>query len=186
MKSGDPMTWPDLKKLSIWLYPDPLLKRGCVCVEDFGPDLTALAARMLALMKEAGGIGLAGPQVGLSLRLFVCNPLAQPDGDMVFVNPTLHDLSGAETKEEGCLSLPGVTVSMRRATSARIRAFTTEGEPIEKTGVDLIARVWQHETDHLDGRLIIDHMSAADEIANRRALRQLRDDERRRRHHRRD
>ncbi len=168
-----PIKLPDLGKLMIVRYPDPILKKVCDPVEVFGPELTALASKMLAMMHAGEGIGLAGPQVGLPLRLFVCNATGEPDDDLAFVNPQFTELTGAAEKEEGCLSFPGVTVTKRRATHAVINAVDTDGKPFQKIGMDLIARVWQHESDHLDGRLISDNMSATDKIANRRALKQL-------------
>lgn len=140
---------------------------------EFGPDLKALAERMLELMHEGKGVGLAAPQVGVLIRLFVCNATGEPGDDLICVNPRLVELDGAEEKEEGCLSIPGVTVTMRRATDAVMEACDTDGNPCRKTGKDLVARIWQHETDHLDGRLITDNVSMTDEIANRRALKQL-------------
>lgn len=167
-----------IDKLGIVYYPDPILKRICTPVREFGNDLGALADKMLALMHEAEGVGLAGPQVGLAIRIFVCNHTGEPGDDMVCVNPQFAELDGAAVKEEGCLSLPSVTVSMRRATRAVIDAFDTSGRPFRKEGVDVQARIWQHEADHLEGRLITDNMSATDEITNRRALKQLEGDAR--------
>ncbi|MFQ5592095.1 MAG: peptide deformylase [Phycisphaerae bacterium] len=166
----------DLSTLRIVRYPDPILKKTCAPVEQFGEELRGLTERMLELMKQGGGIGLAGPQVGLLIRIFVCNATGEPQDDLVCVNPHLSDLCGAGDAEEGCLSIPGVTVTMRRATKATIKACDAEGRSFVRTGLDLVARVWQHEADHLEGRLITDHMSTADEISNRRALKQLRDD----------
>jgi len=144
-------------------------------VGKFNAEIAALAKRMLELMREAKGVGLAAPQVGVGLRLFVCNPTGEPDDDLVCINPCFTDLSGGEEREEGCLSIPGVTVTMRRATQVLMEAFDPDGNPFQATGTELRAIVWQHEVDHLDGRLIIDNMSATDEIANRRALKQLQD-----------
>ena len=104
-----------LDKLHIVKFPDPVLKKRGVDVTEFGPPLRALAERMLELMRQSEGVGLAAPQVGLSLRLFVCNPTGEPEQDLVCVNPTLTGLDGAEDGPEGCLSIPGVTVNMRRA-----------------------------------------------------------------------
>jgi len=109
----------------------------------------------------------------LSLRLFVCNPTGEPSDDLVCINPRFAELSGAEEKPEGCLSIPDVTVSMRRATHAELQAMDPDGRSFAVTGNELLARIWQHEVDHLDGRLIIDNMSETDEIANRKALKQL-------------
>ncbi len=170
------MTLPDPDKLRIVYYPDPILKKVCAPVESFGPDLQAIVEKMLALMHEAEGVGLAAPQVGLAMRFFVCNATGEPSGDLICVNPHFIESTGAAEKEEGCLSLPGVTVTMRRAAGVVMHATNPDGTPFEATGTDVRARIWQHEADHLDGRLITDNMSATDEIANRRALRQLEDD----------
>lgn len=166
---------PPLSKLGIVLYPDPILKKKAEEVMQFGQPLRALADRMFELMREDKGVGLAAPQVGVGWRMFVCNPTGEPADDLICVNPKLVELSGAEEKEEGCLSIPGVTVTMRRAVRAVMQAVDIEGRPFQLAQTDLPARIWQHEIDHLDGRLIIDSMSPADEIANRRALKQLRE-----------
>lgn len=162
-------------KLSIVLYPHPVLKKISTPVTEFGGELKALGARMLALMHEAEGVGLAAPQIGLAIRMFVYNVGKEANEDRICVNPTVAELTGAEEHEEGCLSIPGVKVTMRRATHAVLRAYDTDGVAFELAGEDLQARVWQHEIDHLNGRLIVDHMSAVDEIANRQVIRQLRD-----------
>jgi peptide deformylase len=167
------------RTLRIVRYPDPLLKTPARPIEEFGPKIAELAARMLDLLPTLNGVGLAGPQVGVLLRIFVCNPTGNPDDAMICTNPRLTDLSGSEMREEGCLSIPEVSVHMRRATRAVLHAFDPEGRPFERTGIDLLARIWQHEIDHLDGKLITDHMSTADEIANRKALRKLREEYRR-------
>ncbi len=167
------VTLPNLDTLSIVRYPNPVLKRVAVAVEDVDADLTALASRMIVLMHRAEGVGLAAPQVGVSLRMFVCNPTGEEDGDRVCINPRIVESSGAESADEGCLSLPGVTVTLRRATHVVMQGIDLDGNSFELTGEELCARVWQHETDHLDGHLIIDSMSSTDEITNRRAIKQL-------------
>lgn len=169
------MNLPDLKKLRIVYYPDPVLKRLCPPANAFGPELGALAGRMLELMREAEGVGLAAPQVGIPIRLFVCNSTREPSDDLIAVNPRFIELEEASEQEEGCLSIPGVTVTMRRATRVVMEAFDTRGKPFHTTADDTMARILQHEVDHLNGRLIVDHMSAADEIANRGALKHLRE-----------
>ncbi len=167
------MNLPNLDKLRIVRYPDPILTKVCKPVEEFGPEIKALAARMLVLMREGEGAGLSAPQVGIAIRLFVCNITQEPGNDTVYIHPRLIALIGAEEKEEGCLSIPGVTVTMRRATRAVIEALDGDGKPFQQTGEDLTARVWQHEIDHFEGRLITDNMSTTDEITNRRAVQQL-------------
>ena len=148
----------------------------CAPVETFDAALAAFVDRMLYLMKDANGVGLAAPQIGLAIRVFVCNPTGEPDGDLVCINPRFLKLDGAEETEEGCLSIPEVDVTMRRATFATLEAYDVHGHAFECSSEGLVARVWQHEADHLDGRLITDNMSATDEIANRRALKQLETD----------
>jgi len=165
----------DLDKLCIVCYPDPVLGEHCQAVSEFGPSLEALAARMLDLMRADKGVGLSAPQVGLALRLFVCNHTQNPEDDRVYVNPTLGDLIGSVEADEGCLSLPEVTVPVRRADSVTLTACDTQGKALRATAGDLEARIWQHETDHLDGRLIIDHMPTSAELANRRILKELKE-----------
>lgn len=166
----------DPSRLRIVTYPDPILRKKCVVADRRDQGVKALAERMLELMHEAKGVGLAAPQVGVDIRLFVYNITGEPEDNRTCVNPTLEELNGAAEQEEGCLSIPGAAVNMRRATHAILRAEDLEGAPFELTGDDLLARVWQHELDHLNGRLIVDNMSATDEIANRRALKQLREE----------
>ncbi len=157
----------------IVLYPDPRLRRTCSDVETFDERLAALAGRMLELMKANKGVGLAGPQVGCLRRIFVCNPTGEPQDDQVYINPRLVDLSGSVEAEEGCLSIPEVRVVVRRARRCRMEACDLEGRAVVVEGQDLAARIWQHEIDHLDGRLIIDRMNPADRIANKKQIAQL-------------
>jgi peptide deformylase len=154
-------------------YPDPRLRTRCEPIETFDGELAGLARRMLEIMKKGDGVGLAGPQVGVCRRIFVCNPTGKPEDDQVFVNPELSDLTGSEEGDEGCLSLPEVRVRVRRARRCRMKAFDLNGQPIDRLGEDLVARIWQHETDHLDGGLIIDRMDGTDKIANKKLLAQL-------------
>lgn len=163
----------DIKKLRIVEYPDPVLRKVSVEIDALGPPLEALAQRMLELMREGRGIGLAGPQVGLALRIFVCNTTDDPANDMVCVNPTLADFEGGAEMEEGCLSLPEINVPVRRPEGVTLSALDAHGHPFIRRSNDLWARVWQHETDHLDARLIIDYMSTEAAMSNRRALKQL-------------
>lgn len=164
---------PTLRKLTILHYPHPCLRQVCRPVTEFGDELHALARRMLELMHAGRGVGLAAPQVGLLKRLFVMNITGQPQDDLVFVNPEIRDLHGSREGEEGCLSIPDVYVKVRRATSCRIVARDVWGAPLEMTGADMLARVWQHETDHLNGILILDRMGPGDRIATRKKLKEL-------------
>jgi len=159
--------------LRIVLYPHPALRQRCRPVDDINGEVAALAQKMLELMHAANGVGLAAPQVGLALRLFVCNHTGQPPDDQVWINPVLVELEGVAEAEEGCLSLPNVNVLKRRAVNAVIEGFDQHGQGKRVLAAELPARIWQHETDHLDGVLIIDNMPPSAELANRRILRQL-------------
>lgn len=170
------MKLENIDKLRIINYPAPVLLKVASPVEFFDGQLSALAERMLHLMRQDQGVGLAAPQVGISLRMFVCNATGEPEDDLVIVNPRFLELNGGEEANEGCLSLPGVTVDVRRAKSVVLDANDLRGEGVRLAAEDLPARIWQHETDHLDGKLILDYMSPSDEIANRRAIKQLKDD----------
>jgi peptide deformylase len=154
-------------------YPDPVLREKCAPVETFDEELRRLAGRMLELMKANRGVGLAGPQVGARRRIFVCNATGEPGDDRVYINPELSDLVGPVEAEEGCLSIPEVRVQIRRAGRCRLKAYDLDGKPVEAEASELLARIWQHEVDHLDGRLIIDSMTPADRIANKKQLAQL-------------
>ena len=159
--------------LGIVKYPDPRLRQVCAPVVEFGDDLRRLTERMVQLMNDRNGVGLAGPQVGIRQRLFVCNPTGEPGDNHILINPQLSNLEGAADGEEGCLSIPDVLVPIRRAQRCTIQAQDVEGNPFELAGQDLQARVWQHEHDHLQGKLILDYMNEASHIANRRIIKQL-------------
>lgn len=163
----------DIARLKIISYPDPILRKKCQPVAEFGGNLPALARKMWEIMHAERGVGLAGPQVGLPYRIFVWNPTGEPDDDRVVINPKLSDFVGQEEAEEGCLSIREVHVQVKRAKSVVMTGQDADGRPFTLEGVDLPARIWQHETDHLDGRLILDYQSGAEEIANRRALKEL-------------
>jgi len=171
------LSGPSLDHLRVIHYPDTRLKQVCAPIDQIDDDVRALAARMLELMRAEDGIGLAAPQVGILKRLFVCSvPGTDKDGerrDLVFINPVLQDFEGEDVAEEGCLSIPDVLVRVRRPTACTIIGLDLEGNQIALRGTDLLARCWQHECDHLDGKLITDRMSEMDRIANRKALKRL-------------
>ena len=164
----------DTARLKIVLYPDPVLRRPCDPVEEVTDEIRQVASRMLQLMREAPGVGLAAPQVGLSCRLFVANHSGDPEDDCVFINPEISNLSKeTDEREEGCLSLPDVRGLIRRPSAIKISALDRDGQPFGRTSDDLPSRIWQHELDHLDGVLIINRMSQIDRLANRRGLKEL-------------
>ena len=142
--------------LDIVLYPDAPLRDKAGPVTDFGPELVQLKADMLETMEAFEGVGLAGPQVGLAKRLFV---LREPDGEgMCLVNPEISEAEGSETGEEGCLSLPRLYANVPRATHIRVRAQNELGEPLDFEARGFLARIIQHENDHLDGIVFPDRL----------------------------
>ena len=162
-----------LQDLKIIEYPDPRLKKVSLPVTVFDQRLKDLAARMLELMREAHGVGLAAPQVGKNIRLFVMNPNGEPDNDRVYVNPVLDEPDGDDEAEEGCLSLPNIRVKVVRNQRIRMRAQDLEGKPIEQVESGFIPRVWQHEFDHLNGIMLTDRMGPVARMTHRRALKEL-------------
>ena len=156
---------------------DPVLKSSATPVDRFDESLRRQVGRMAGLMNDAMGVGLAAPQLGLSQRLLVYR--VGPDAPLVaLVNPSVEWASDdVETLDEGCLSIPGITVDVDRPVYVRVRAQDEEGEErlVEASGLE--ARVIQHEMDHLDGILILDRTSRDE---RKRALRELRDAERER------
>lgn len=161
------------ESLKIINWPDPRLKKISRPVDLFNDDLHRLTTRMFELMRERRGVGLAAPQVGLNIRLFVINPTGEPADDRIYVNPELFDLEGEEEAEEGCLSLPQVNVNVWRAKDARIRAQNLQGDTFEEVLSGYVPRIWQHEHDHLNGTLLTDRMGAVAKMSHRRILKEL-------------
>jgi peptide deformylase len=153
-------------------FGDPVLKTRALEVDTFDDELRTQAARMAALMDDALGIGLAATQVGLLNRVFVYR--VEPDSPTnVVINPVLEWSSDEqEIFEEGCLSLPAVHVDVERPIHIRVRAQDVDGEPIMIEASGLEARVIQHETDHLDGVLILDRIPRS---ARKEAMRAMRE-----------
>ena len=163
----------DLQDLAIIHYPDPRLRKKCAPITEFNGDLAALAERMHQLMQDGKGVGLAAPQVGLLIRMFAMNPTGEPEDALTLVNPVISDRGGGAEREEGCLSLPSVYVQVHRPETCMVTAQTVAGDTIEMEAENMIARVAQHETDHLNGKLILDRMGPADKIATRKTLQAL-------------
>jgi len=159
--------------LKIILYPDPRLGKMSKPVEKFDQNLKDLAARMFVLMRENRGVGLAAPQVGLNVRMFVMNSTGKPEDDRVYVNPELTEPLGEEEAEEGCLSLPQINAKILRSLSIQMNARDLEGNPISQLESGYIARIWQHEVDHLNGTLLLDRMGPVAKLTNRKIIKEL-------------
>ena len=143
--------------LDIVLYPDAPLKEKAEPFDDIGADVVRLAADTLDTMVTYDGCGLAGPQVGLAKCIFVLHD-PESDTQMCLVNPEIVAAEGLETGEEGCLSLPDVFAEVPRATRIRVRAFNEQGEPLDFEAAGYLARIIQHETDHLSGIVFPDRL----------------------------
>jgi peptide deformylase len=142
-------------------YPDPVLAKRGEPITEFDDDLKTLVEEMFESMYAAHGIGLAAPQIGLSMRLTVIdvNFKKDPADKLVLINPEIVEREGKQYEEEGCLSLPEIREKVHRAAKVKVRAQNVEGEWFEVEGEELLARALQHEIDHLDGVLFIDRLS---------------------------
>ena len=159
--------------LKIIRYPDPRLKKSSARITEFTPALKELADEMLALMRESKGVGLAAPQVGRNIRLFVMNATGNLEDDHVYINPVLSEAEGNEEDEEGCLSIPDLRVKVVRAKRLRLEAHDLQGQPVSLSAEAFVARILQHESDHLNGILLTDRMGPVAKIANRGLLKDL-------------
>jgi peptide deformylase len=149
---------------------DPVLREMARPVQEFSPSLKRLAADMLETMYENQGVGLAAPQVGVAERLFVFDD--GESGPMAIVNPELYDPDGIQDGEEGCLSVPGIYFNVQRAHRIRVRGYDLDGNPIDLDGEGLLARILQHETDHIDGILFLDRLTDEDRRAAMKLIRE--------------
>ena len=164
----------ELAGLKVVRYPSPILSRRAADLEQVDDAVRALARRMFEIMYASGGVGLAAPQVGVSARLFVTNPTGgEADQEQVYVNPRIVTREGSEVREEGCLSVPGVNCKITRAAEVTVRATGLDGREFVTHADGLLARIVQHESDHLDGVLIADRMSPVARLAHRRTLKEL-------------
>ena len=146
--------------LPIRTYPDGVLRRRAEPVESLDETLQKLIDDMVETMYAAPGIGLAAPQVGVSLRVFVVDITSgqDPNGVITAINPQLSRLEGRAQADEGCLSLPGIYGPTPRAAEVLLHCTTRAGEEVDIPAEGLLARAFQHETDHLEGRFFFNRM----------------------------
>ncbi len=141
-------------------HPDKVLRQKAKQVEEITPEVKALCADMVETMTAAKGLGLAGNQVGVLLRIISIETGTEKESaPLVVINPEIMTAEGEESAEEGCLSIPGFYEVIKRAEKVTVRGVTVEGQEqtIECTGI--LARAFQHEVDHLDAILFVDHLS---------------------------
>lgn len=142
-------------------YPHPTLRHNSKTIRRIDRDLRSAVREMFELMYDARGIGLAANQVDLPLQLFILNVSGEPDNgeELVFVNPVVDQPKGSQVSEEGCLSIPGVHADVNRPSQVHIMAYDLTGNEIDMVVDGLLARVIQHEYDHLHGVLFVDRIS---------------------------
>ncbi len=148
--------------LSLRKYPDPALAQESSPVSEVNGSVRRLIEDMFAVMAEESGQGLAAPQVGVLQRIIV---MKVEEVEYAFVNPVITARDGEEKDEEGCLSVPGVRIEVPRATSLTLEGLDRDGQQAKLEASGDLARVIQHELDHLDGKLIVDYLSKAERLS---------------------
>lgn len=159
--------------LTIIQYPHPTLRRVAKPLRRVDVELQRIVREMFDRMYSVKGIGLAATQVDLPYRLFVANPESDPSNpelEFVFINPVLSKPKGQTEAEEGCLSLPGLYGDVNRPEKITIEAYNLTGQPVTLELGGLMARIVQHENDHLDGVLFIDRLTPTGQVSAREAL----------------
>jgi peptide deformylase len=156
-------------------YGDPVLETPAAPVTEFDAKFKKLIDDMFESMYEAQGVGLAAPQIGISLRVSVIDTSFKedPTARLVLANPQIVKVEGKQNGGEGCLSIPDFRENLTRGKTVTVRAQDVNGIWYEKTGEDLLARAFQHEIDHLNGTLYIHHLSSLKRDMMRRKIRRL-------------
>lgn len=148
-----------MAKLKIRTHPDPILNQKAAPVTDFGPTAQKLFDDMIETMYTSDGVGLAAPQIGVSRQVFIACPTMKKGEEFVMVNAVIESSSGEAVAAEGCLSLPGLSAEIARTTKIKLTYQDRTGKKIRADVREFFARVIQHEMDHLNGILLIDHFS---------------------------
>jgi len=165
-----------MQTLEVVVYPDPILRRGGAAVTQFDAPLRELAARMFEAMYAEGGVGLAAPQVAIAQKLLVLNPSGDRNdrtGELVLLNPKITRKKGRAFGEEGCLSFPGIHADVERWVDITVEYRDLDGAPQTLQCSGWLARIVQHELDHLDGVLFVDRLTPADKLRVRAKLDEL-------------
>jgi peptide deformylase len=156
-------------------FGNPILEKPSAKVTVFDEELKTLIDDMFESMYAARGVGLAAPQIGIARRIAVVDVTFQedPEAKLVLINPEIIHTEGHHTQSEGCLSIPDFRENVKRALKVTIRAQDVHGNTFEKTGEELLARAFQHETDHLNGKLYISRISALKRDLIKRKIRKM-------------
>lgn len=161
--------------LKVRKYPDPVLARPAQPIRRIDAHLRSLVEEMFETMYREKGVGLAAPQIGQSIRLCVVNPTGKKDDELILINPVIVESTGEQLEEEGCLSVPGIRTNVPRAAHVRVRAYDPDGNELDIEADGLLARVFQHELDHLNGRLFFHRLNDAARMTLRARLKALED-----------
>ena len=151
-------------------YGAPVLRKVCVDIQKGDFDVKKVSDDMFETMYHARGVGLAAPQIGISLRLSVIDVAGDKKQQLVLINPEIIDSEGEFEYEEGCLSVPGAYDKVIRAKKVTLRALDRFGKPYEMSGEGVLGECFQHEIDHLNGKLFIDLLSPLKRTIARRKL----------------
>ncbi len=146
--------------LDILRFPDPRLRNKAKRIGQVDAALQGVIDDMLETMYQAPGIGLAAIQVNIAKRLIVLDLSEEKNQPLVLINPEIIERDGSDEYEEGCLSVPGIYETVKRAERVRVKALDREGNPFEMDAEELLAICIQHEIDHLDGKLFVDYLSS--------------------------
>ncbi|WP_321325032.1 peptide deformylase [Thiomicrorhabdus sp.] len=160
-----------MEKLDIVLYPEAGLREVCKPIAEMNDDIDKLIDDMFYTMYDAPGIGLAAPQIAVQERLIVVDISESKDQPIALINPEIVRSAGKINWEEGCLSIPGIYATVTRPSDIIVRGMNRDGKTIEFEANDLLAVCIQHEIDHLNGKLFVDHLSG---LKRTRALQKFR------------
>ena len=167
------MTDIDIDKCGITHYPAKVLAGSSQPVEKIDESIRRLIAKMVDIMIEQKGIGLAAPQAGVPLRLFIISLDGSRENVRVYINPKVTPEGNIEQNEEGCLSVPGVYSKIKRYSKATVTAIDLDGKSFTEQAEGLYARALQHEFDHIEGVTIVNRLSTTARIAHRRQIKKL-------------
>lgn len=166
----------DYTNCTITRFPEPVLSKPAQPIEKIDDSIRQLAERMKDIMVEHQGVGLAGPQAGVNLQIFVASPDGTKENARVYINPRIEPDGELMTMEEGCLSLPNIYGKIPRYSRCIVSAVDLDGNPFTETGEGLLARIFQHEYDHLQGMMIKDRMSEPAKLRARKVLKRMQEE----------
>lgn len=168
----------DFEKCRITHYPAEVLSRQAQPVEKIDDNIRRLVEKMIDIMLKNKGVGLAAPQAGVSLRLFIISLDGSREKIRIYINPTVTPTGELGAIDEGCLSVPGIYTKIRRYKECKVTATDLDGSEFTDQAEGLYARALQHEYDHIEGMTIVNRMGQAAKIAHRRQLKKLQDTKR--------